>query len=141
MTPTQEMHAAKGREITRLESGPKGQLLMPPSLNGQDTKRHGRRTPRREERQEGHLTKHALDRSTARSIPLGVIDLIVAYGESCPARDGGRKYGLSKDSIREIKHDFGREIAKTLQPYRKAYVVMCEGWVVTVAYARQPHFH
>ncbi|MAS44463.1 MAG: hypothetical protein CML46_11040 [Rhodobacteraceae bacterium] len=40
------------------------------------------------------LTKHARDRSTARDIPQGVIDLILAYGISSPARDGARRHAL-----------------------------------------------
>lgn len=87
------------------------------------------------------LTKHAHDRATARAIPPGVIDIILAYGESRPSRDGTLKHGLSGSSMRKIRRVYGREIAKALTAFRDAYVVETEGGVITVAYSRQPLFH
>ena len=86
------------------------------------------------------LTRHARDRITARSVPAGVIDIILAYGESCPGRDGARKYALSGDSLHQIRRVFGREITKAFGRYRTAYVVEAEGRIITVAYGRQPLF-
>ena len=87
------------------------------------------------------LTKHARDRSTARDIPQGVIDLILAYGISSPARDGARRHALDKQALREIRRDFGREIAKAVAPFRTAYVIAADAQVITVARAARPIFH
>jgi hypothetical protein len=86
------------------------------------------------------LTRHARNRITARSVPAGVIDIILTYGESRRGRDGARKHALSGDSLRQIRQVFGREIAKAFGNYRTAYVVEAEGRIITVAYSRQPLF-
>jgi hypothetical protein len=85
-----------------------------------------------------HFTKHAQERSTSRSIPLGVSQLIVDYGEPAAARNGAQKYGLTKCSLRELRRDYGRDIADTLQRFRNAYVVVCDGIIVTSAFAKKP---
>jgi hypothetical protein len=88
------------------------------------------------------LTRHAHDRATARAIPPGVASLIVDYGEPRAARDGARRYALSKHSLSAIKKDFGPEIAKAVAAFRRAYVVVGEGMaVITVAYAPRPLHH
>lgn len=87
------------------------------------------------------LTRHACDRSTARNIPPGIIDLILEFGESRAARDGGRKHALSKRSMREVKHFYGRAFASALSSYRSAYVVVVRGRIVTAAFANSPLFH
>ena len=87
------------------------------------------------------LTRHGRDRSTSRNIPHGVIEFIIDYGESVKARDGGRKYALSKKSLARLKRDYGRPVGNALSQYRKAFVLMCEGRVVTVAWSDRPLCH
>lgn len=86
------------------------------------------------------LTHHAQDRSAARAIPVGVIDLILAYGESRSARDGARKHAFSGESLRRIRRDYGCEVAKALAAFRSAYVVEIDGKTITAAFARNPLF-
>jgi hypothetical protein len=88
------------------------------------------------------FTRHARDRATARSIPPGVAALILDYGEARDARDGARKYALSKRSFSRIRKDYGPAIAKALAGYRRAYVVVGEeAAVITVAHAAKPLLH
>ena len=87
------------------------------------------------------FTKHARDRSTARNIPGGVVDVVLRYGASVSARDGARKYAFSRESMRAIRKEFGREIAKAFETYRDVYVVEVNGKIITVAHARRALFH
>ena len=45
------------------------------------------------------FTRHAKERSTARSISPMIVELIIEYGESRDAGDGARKYALTKRSM------------------------------------------
>ncbi len=87
------------------------------------------------------LTMHACDRSASRNIPHGVIELILDYGDSVKARDDARKYSLSKQSMGRLKRDYGRPVVNALAQYRDAYVVMCEGRIVTVAWSGRRLLH
>ena len=83
------------------------------------------------------FTKHARNRSTARRIPPGIADLIVEYGEARHVRDGAESYVLGKTGFRTVRRLYGPGVAKALQPYRLAYVVVSNGCVLTVAFARE----
>lgn len=87
------------------------------------------------------FTSHARDRSTARAIPPGIAEMILEFGVSRDAGDGARKHGFSRESLREIRHTYGREVAKVMEKYRAAYVVAAAGRIITVAFARRPLFH
>jgi len=92
-------------------------------------------------RNPAYISKHAVSRSQQRSIPLDVVDVLLEYGESVLARDGARKIGLSRKSYAELKNDFGVSVSRSFERYRNAYVVLCEGSVLTVARASKPLFH
>lgn len=87
------------------------------------------------------LTKHACDRSASRNIPHGVIEFILDYGDTVRARDEAVKYTLSKKSMGRLKRDYGRPVVNALAQYRNAYVVMCEGRIVTVAWSGRRLLH
>ena len=86
-------------------------------------------------------TRHALERSTFRSIPLGVIEFILSYGDSTKGRDGAEKYCLSKSSLRGLKRDYGRDVASALSGYRNVYVVVSDGRIITAARSKKPLLH
>ena len=88
------------------------------------------------------MTRHGRERSTGRRIPPGIAEMILAYGESRDARDGARKYGLSAGSMAELRRDYGPELPKILEPYRRrgAFVVAAADRIVTVAFAGKPLF-
>jgi len=89
------------------------------------------------------MTRHARERSTARLLPPGIAQMILEYGASRDAGDGARKFALSSDSMAELSRDYGRELPKTLEPYRRrgAYVVAVADQIVTVAFAGKPLFN
>lgn len=78
-------------------------------------------------------TRHARDRSTARGLTPQIVDLILSDGHSRDAGDGARKYALSGTSFRKIKRELGRDTSRSLEKYRRAYVVASPDRIVTVA--------
>lgn len=82
------------------------------------------------------FTHHARDRMVQRSIPPGIVDWMLEYGESRPCRDGAVSYQLSKDSLKCLRRYLGRGIADAAAAYRQAYVVVADGAVLTAAFAR-----
>jgi len=88
-------------------------------------------------------TRHANERSTARTIPPMIAEIIIEYGESRDAGDGARKYALTKRSMRELRRVAGRGLANAINPYRNrnAYVVVIGSRIVTVAYASNSLFN
>lgn len=77
---------------------------------------------------------------TGRDIPPGVVDLIIDYGEAAEARGGVVKVALSKRSFRDLRKHYGRNLAKEMARYRRAYVVLRTDAILTVAFANQPLF-
>ncbi|GGD19478.1 hypothetical protein [Sinisalibacter lacisalsi] len=89
------------------------------------------------------MTKHAHERSTARSIPPGIAQMILDYGISREAGDGARKFALSGESLSALRRDFGRDFPKVVESYRRrgAYVVVVADKIITVAFADRPIFN
>lgn len=87
------------------------------------------------------LTNHASQRAAERAVPISVVELILDYGESKKARDGARKYALSKASLRDLRQDFGASVSNSLSKFRRTYIVSLDDAVITVAFARRPLFH
>ena len=54
------------------------------------------------------LTRHARERSTGRSIPPMIAEIIVDFGKSRDAGNGTRKYALTSESMRKIRRFGGR---------------------------------
>lgn len=87
------------------------------------------------------FTRHARHRAEQRAISGSVIGLILDYGECRDAGEGGRKFVLSKASLRALRRDLGNRVPSNLARFRRAYVVAAQGRVVTVAFSRRPLFH
>jgi hypothetical protein len=88
------------------------------------------------------FTRHARERTAARSIPPLVADMILEFGESIDAGDGARKYALSRQSIREVRRYAGPRFADEMNRFRarNAYVVATTDRVITAAYSAKPLF-
>jgi hypothetical protein len=86
------------------------------------------------------VTRHARARSSARTIPPMIAEIILEFGQSCDAGEGARKYCLTKRSMRDIRRAAGRSIASAVAPFRNrnTYVVAAAGRIITVAYASHP---
>lgn len=82
-------------------------------------------------------TKHASKRSAQRSIPKAIIETIVSYGVSRNAGCCARKFFLSRESLREIKADLGKEYVRIIDKYRNVYVIMSGESVITAAFAKR----
>jgi hypothetical protein len=83
------------------------------------------------------FTRHASERSSGRSIPPMIVEIIIEYGESHDAGEGARKYALTKLSMRQLRRYAGRELAKAINYYRNrnAYVVAIGDRIITTAYS------
>lgn len=78
------------------------------------------------------LSRHAEQRTQQRGLPRGVIDLIIDFGAARDAGRGATKHSLTKDSLRSIRHCYGRGIAEAMNRYRDAYVI-CSGPTIITA--------
>ena len=88
-----------------------------------------------------HFTKHARKRLQQRSIPPGIVSLIMEFGAEARAGDGATSYFLTKDSCREIKRWFGGGFADAIGRYRRAYVIADGETVITAAFGSRPRFN
>ena len=84
------------------------------------------------------MSLHALHRSQHRGVPQRVIDTILEYGQRRRCKGGAYTYFLDKTSMGQIKSELGAAFASGMAAFRTAYVVVGEGQVVTVAFARTP---
>ncbi len=84
------------------------------------------------------LSTHARERMISRAIPDGIVDLILTYGEPAFTKDGALRIALSKRGLKNFRREYGAAFAKTLEPFRRAYVVVAEDTIVTAAFAKSP---
>lgn len=63
-------------------------------------------------------TRHARERSSSRSIPPMIAELIIEFGDSREAGDGARKYALTKDGMRRLRRFAGHAVADAVASYR-----------------------
>jgi hypothetical protein len=68
------------------------------------------------------LTHHAETRSQQRSIPPFVVNLLRDYGASVH-HQGAEVLFADKLARKRIRHDVGKRIYPTIEPYLDAYVV------------------
>ena len=85
-----------------------------------------------------NFTSHARSRIVSRSIPEGVIGIILEYGESARKVQGADRLALTKKSIKEYRKRYGAALAKALEPFRRAYVVVDGDKIITAAFSRSP---
>ena len=86
------------------------------------------------------ISRHARRRKDQRAIPEKIVALILDFGDSRPVRHDALTFWLSRESLRAIRHAFGRDMVRALNHFRRAYVVVASGVVVTAAFANQPRF-
>jgi hypothetical protein len=72
-----------------------------------------------------------------------IAELILDYGEPLDADYNATKFVLTRDSVRSIRRDGGKEIAEIAQRYRTrhAYVIAVSGTIITVAFANYSLLH
>jgi hypothetical protein len=80
------------------------------------------------------FTKHASVRVQQRSVPPIVVEFLLDYGLRQSAPGGGERFSFCKRAWRRLQRELG-PAAKHFERYRHVYAVVCDGHVVTVAYA------
>ena len=85
-----------------------------------------------------NYTSHARNRMESRSIPEGVVGIILEYGEPVRKVEGADRVALTKKSLKEYKKRYGDKLAKALEQFRRAYVVVDGDTIITVALSRSP---
>ena len=85
-----------------------------------------------------NFTDHARSRIISRSIPEGVVGIILEYGESARKVEGADRLALTKRSLKEYRKHYGAALAKALEPFRRAYVVVDGDMIITAAFSRSP---
>ncbi len=84
------------------------------------------------------FTAHARDRMMSRSIPEGIVGIILEYGEPACTIDGAERLALTKRGLKEYRKRYGVALAKALEPFRRAYVVVDGSAVITAAFSKSP---
>lgn len=69
-------------------------------------------------------TKHATVRAQQRGIPPLIDQWLDAYGEITYDGRGGAQIAFTKESVRRMERDFGREPLRRLHEYMDAYKVV-----------------
>ena len=79
-------------------------------------------------------TRHGALRSQQRSIPQPVIELLIDFGQECPAGNGCHRYFFTRRTWHALSRHVGPR-AKDFERYRSAYVVVGDdGHIVTVGW-------
>ena len=81
-------------------------------------------------------TRHAKVRSQQRGIPPFIDQILDLYGHERYDGNGGIISYLTKDSIRRMEQDMGREIVRRLDPWLGTYKVKssCDGCTITMGH-------
>ena len=79
-------------------------------------------------------TKHAKARMKQRGIGPIVVDIFLAYGNEEHDGHGGIRYFFTRNTRKAVRRDFGGQLFKHLRHYLDAYVVECDGQIVTVGW-------
>lgn len=79
-------------------------------------------------------TQHAIKRSQQRGIPQLIQHWLLDYGKQNYDGRGRIVRYFTKDSVRQMERDFGREPIRRLSEYLRCYLVesACDGVVVTI---------
>lgn len=79
-------------------------------------------------------SKHSLVRAKHRSISNEVVSLLLSYGEYRKCKGHAESFYFSRESLRQILNDHGRECFKACEKLRNAYAVVAkDGTIITVA--------
>ena len=81
------------------------------------------------------MTRHAEQRSQARSIPNIARHLLLNFGSCKPAGNGAVRYSFDKVTWRDLEREFGTWPLKKMDQLRRVYMVVGDdGAVITLAY-------
>jgi predicted SnoaL-like aldol condensation-catalyzing enzyme len=85
------------------------------------------------------FSRHASHRAQQRGVPPLISNWLIDYGEEVFDGRGGVVRYFTRDSIRRMERDFGREPVKRLSEFLRCYLVMSanDGTVVTVGKRHQ----
>ncbi len=81
---------------------------------------------------------HAQARMQQRAIPSWVVDLVDRFGE-VEYHHGREVISMTRAALRRIERVLGRDCARAMSRFQRAYIVVDRGAVVTVAW-RTRHF-
>lgn len=83
---------------------------------------------------DNRYSKHSLARLKQRSLSDEVVSLLLSYGEYRKCRGNAESFYFSRESLRQILNDHGRECLKACEKLRNAYAVVAkDGTIITVA--------
>lgn len=82
------------------------------------------------------MTRHATTRMQQRGINPLILRCLQEYGHRVHDNHGGILYYFTRDSIRDVERDWGREAVRRLvADYRNAYIVTSiDGAVITTGW-------
>ena len=79
-----------------------------------------------------NMTKHAIERSLRRGIPMDVVSAIYSYGTPTHSR-GALALRLDRKAIELAQDDLPANIGRKLSRYRGAYIIADTATAITVA--------
>ena len=87
-------------------------------------------------------SKHFMQRAQQRGVPYTVVHSLVYYGERRKSVGGADRIYFTKESLRDVHNDFGRETFRMCERYKRAYLVISDdGIIITVAHAYRKTVH
>lgn len=80
-------------------------------------------------------SNHARLRIQQRSIPEGIIDLLIDFGECYPAGSNAERYYFTKSSWRKAAEYLGKKDSASLERYARTYAILSgDGCVITAGW-------
>jgi len=83
------------------------------------------------------ITTHAQTRMQQRGLPLGIVDLVLAYGSVTHDHHGAEIYDFDKLAIRRLERAWGRTFVRRLDGLQRAYAVLQDGRVITTGHRHE----
>ena len=80
--------------------------------------------------------KHARERMQQRAISPFVVDLVLLYGNEEHDGRGGIRHFFTSKTRKIVRRELGGQMYKHLRHSLDAYVVECDGQIVTVGWRR-----
>ena len=87
------------------------------------------------------LTSHASHRVRNRAIPRLMLDWLLDYGDRVHDHHGAEICYFGRPAIRRIERIAGKQVVDRIGRYRRAYLVLAEGVIVTAGYRTKPIRH
>jgi hypothetical protein len=81
-----------------------------------------------------HYTKHFNKRSQQRGLNHTVVEVLLGYGECCRSHHGVDSIMFTRNSLSEIRNDYGAQVFRMCEKFKNAYIIMTgDGVLITVA--------